>query len=388
MFKLGLVVNPLAGIGGPLALKGSDGAAIVSEALARGAELRASQRSSVALQMLPASASLKIYCFGGAMGADAASSAGLPCEVIGEPEQPSTANDTRAAAKALSQLGVDLLLFSGGDGTARDIYEAVGDRFAVLGIPAGVKMHSGVFAVSPQAAGELVLRLLAGKLVDIGPAEVRDIDEQAFRQGQVKTRFYGELLVPREGHFLQQVKSSGREVEALVVQDIAADVIESMDDECLYFIGPGTTPSGIMEQLGLDNTLLGIDAVQRGELLGKDLDEQSLRALLDAHSGPAQIVITAIGGQGHILGRGNQQLSPVVIRAVGVDNITIVASKTKLTALQGRPLLVDSNEPELDQQLSGYRPVITGYHDAVMYPVGFQPGGEEGDEECSEEGAE
>lgn len=373
MFQLGLIVNPLAGIGGPLALKGSDGEAIVKTALQQGASLRSSNRASQALQVLqPCMHRIQLYCFAGAMGADAAAAAGFSYTVIGRAEgEFTTAADTVTAATMLKQQGVDLIVFAGGDGTARDIFRAVGNDCPALGIPAGVKMHSGVYAVSPQAAGEIILRLIRGQLVDIGPAEVRDIDEQAFRQGRVRASFYGELQVPREGQFLQQVKSSGREVEALVLQDIAADFVESMADDCLYLIGPGTTPKGIMDELQLDNTLLGVDAVLNGQLIGSDLNEQALLQLLEQHSGPAQIVITAIGGQGHILGRGNQQLSPAVIRQVGLDNLLVIATKTKITELAGRPLLVDSNDPQLDRELSGYRQVVTGYHDAIMYPVGW-----------------
>lgn len=375
MFKLGLVVNPLAGIGGPLALKGSDSTAIVDEARRRGMQLRSSARAIEALKSLQQIGDIKVYCYAGAMGADAATEAGLAVEIIGHTDKQTTAEDTVTVAKALKRLAVDLIVFVGGDGTARDICRAVGFDFPVLGVPAGVKMHSGVYAVSPQAAGEILIRLINGQLVDIGLAEVRDIDEQAFREGVVKARFYGELLVPQEGRFLQQVKSSGREVEELVLQDIAADIVESMDDDCLYLVGPGTTPRGIMDELGLDNTLLGVDAIVNRTLIGQDLDERALLQLVEQHEGPTKIIITVIGGQGHILGRGNQQISPSVIRAVGIDNIVIIATKTKITELDGRPLQVDTNDPDLDQQLSGYRQVITGYHDAIIYPVGLSSGG-------------
>jgi predicted polyphosphate/ATP-dependent NAD kinase len=375
MFKLGLVVNPWAGIGGPLALKGSDGAAVVAQAQASGAEQRSSARATVALDMIDKNQPLTVYCFAGDMGEDAVLAAGLSVEVVGIASvAPSCAEDSLRAAVLLKEMSVDLLIFVGGDGTARDIYRAIGHDFPVLGIPAGVKMHSAVYAVSPQAAGELINRLISAQLVDVGLAEVRDIDEQAFRQGQVRSRFFGELLVPREGHFLQQVKSSGREVEELVVDGIAADIIESMTPATLYIIGPGSTPRAIMQQLGLANTLLGFDALKNNKLCGTDLDERGILALLAEHGAePAsvKIIITAIGGQGHILGRGNQQLSPAVLRVVGLDSLQIIATKTKITELQGRPLLVDSNDPELDAALSGYRQVITGYHDAIMYPVGF-----------------
>ena len=373
MLTLGLIVNPLSGIGGPLALKGSDGHDIVRQAQQRGGELRAEKRALQALEVIAAYTEVcQILCFDGDMGANAAKAAGLPVKVVGRARYPqSRAEDTIAAAKQLRDSKVDLVLFAGGDGTARDIHQALGESFPVLGIPAGVKMHSGVYAVSPQAAGEIVRCLLLGQLVDVGLAEVRDIDEQAFREGRVKTRFYGELLVPQEGRFLQHVKSSGREVETLVLHDIATDIVESMDDNELYLIGPGTTPAAIMEELGLANSLLGVDAVRGGVLLGSDLDETGLLEILNKHHGKSHIVITAIGGQGHILGRGNQQISPKVLRAVGVDNIIIVATKTKITALQGRPLLVDSNDPELDSALSGLVRIVTGYHDAIIYPLGL-----------------
>jgi predicted polyphosphate/ATP-dependent NAD kinase len=373
--KVGLIINPLAGIGGPLGLKGSDGAEIVNQAKQQGALLRAANRAALALTEIQSLQHLvTLYCFDGEMGAETVSELGFNVEVIGSPSKTesghSCAEDTRLAAKVIRNHDVDLLVFVGGDGTARDIFEAVGSDFPVLGIPSGVKMHSGVYAVSPQAAGELLKRFVRGQLVDISLAEVRDIDEVAFRQNIVKTRFYGELLVPREGHFLQQVKSSGREVEALVVQDIAADVVESMETDCLYLIGPGSTPAAIMDELSLENTLLGIDAVYNEQLLGQDLNEQQILALLADYNDTAKIVITAIGGQGHILGRGNQQLSPAVIRQVGAENIIVVATKTKITELNGRPLLVDTNDVELDVLLRGYRSVVTGYHDAIIYPVG------------------
>ncbi|ARN75895.1 ATP-NAD kinase family protein [Oceanicoccus sagamiensis] len=370
MFKLGLIINPLAGIGGPLALKGSDGEAIVAAAKSRGAQPRAPQRAIEALKAIDKPNLVTVYGFAGEMGGDIALAAGLAFEAIGESSTPSSAEDTIAAARVLQQQGVDLILFAGGDGTARDIFAAVAGDFPVLGIPAGVKMHSGVYAVSPQAAGEIVRRLINGQLIDIGLAEVRDIDEARFRQGVVSSRFFGELLVPKEGRFLQQVKSSGREVEALVLQDIAADIVESMEDDCLYIIGPGTTPRAVLDELQLENTLLGFDAVVNNELLGADLDESALFALVEQYP-LVKVIITAIGGQGHIIGRGNQQLSPRIIRAVGLDNLMIVATKTKITELEGRPLQVDSNDPELDQSLSGYRQIITGYHDAIMYPVGL-----------------
>lgn len=372
MFKLGLIVNPLAGIGGPMGLKGSDGALVADQAKSEGAKLQSSLRASKALALIEPCRDVTVFCFSGDMGEEAAAAAGLNVRIVGSAvSQQSTATDTIAAAKILKEQGVDLILFAGGDGTARDVFKAVGPGVPVLGIPAGVKMHSGVYAVSPQAAGEILKGLIKGELIDLGLAEVRDIDEDEVRAGVIRSRYYGELLVPREGRFLQHVKSSGREVEAMVLQDIGADIVEDMEDGILYIVGPGTTPKAIMDELGLENTLLGIDAVENSALVGCDLNEQALREIIAAHDGPVKLIITVIGGQGHILGRGNQQLSPAVINDIGMENIVIVATKTKISELGGRPLLVDSNDTEIDEGLAGYRKIVTGYHDAIMYPVGI-----------------
>ncbi|MBN50291.1 MAG: ATP-NAD kinase [Spongiibacteraceae bacterium] len=371
VFRLGLVVNPYAGVGGPAALKGSDGGA-AAQALAAGVEQRALQRCVRALRALKQSCAtgLELFGFDGEMGGDAAAQAGLPFVAIGRAaSDPSTAEDSVSAAKALRTLGVDLIVFVGGDGTARDIVRGLGSDVPVLGIPAGVKMHSGVYAVSPESGAEIIAAMAQGKWVDAGAEEVRDIDEQAFREGRVSTRHYGELLVPRLGQFLQATKVSGREVEELVVADIAAEVVELMEADTLYFIGPGTTTAAILDELQLANTLLGVDAVCNNVLRGQDLSAIQLEALCQEHPGEIVIIVTAIGGQGHILGRGNQQLSPAVIRRAGPQNLWVVASKSKLTELGGRPLLVDSNDRELDVAMEGYIRVITGYRDSVLYRV-------------------
>lgn len=373
MFKLGIIINPLAGIGGPLALKGSDGAAIVAKAKSQGAQLRAPGRAEQVLAALVEHQQhFQLFGFDGAMAADSANKLGLAISVVGSAASAETSSeDTYQAALKLKAQGVDLITFVGGDGTARDICRALGADFPVLGIPSGVKMQSAVYAVSPAAAAQILIAMISGQLVDIGLSEVRDIDEEAYRQGRIVSRFYGELLVPQLGGFLQHVKNGGVEVEELVINDIAADIVEKMDDNTLYFIGAGTTTAGVLTELGLPHSLLGIDAVLNGQLLGQDLDESGIWALLEQASGAVEIIVGVIGGQGHIIGRGNQQLSPRILRRVGLNNIKIVAAKSKIMQLQGRPLLVDSNDPELDLAFAGYRAIITGYHDAIIYPVGF-----------------
>lgn len=374
MFTLGLIVNPLAGIGGPAALKGSDGVA-AAEASRKGAGLRAPERAARALDVIfhrLGDDAVAVLTCPGLMGESVARQCGFVPELVCETDLLNTRpEDTEQAARILEDKGVDLLLFVGGDGTARNICNAVSSHQPVLGVPAGVKMHSGVYAVTPEAAGEVVCRLVRAELVDIRLQEVRDIDEVAFRQGRVMSRYYGELLVPEEGRFMQQVKDGGREVEALVVDEIADTLMEEMADDTLYLVGPGSTTAGLMAAMGLDNTLLGVDLVRGGQLLAADVSATQIEQELGAFSGPVSIIITPIGGQGILLGRGNQQLTPDIIRRAGRGNLVVVATKTKITGLAGRPLMVDSNDPQLDRELAGYVPVLTGYRDRILYPIGY-----------------
>lgn len=371
LFKLGFLVNPQAGLGGTVALKGSDG--VAAEALARGAEPRAGQRAAAVLEALrPWRDRLQLYAAGGAMGGDLARELGFATEIVHVPGIATSAADTEATAHELLARRVDLLLFAGGDGTARDICRAVGLALPVLGVPAGVKMHSGVFAVNPRGAAEILRLLLEGGLVLIDTAEVRDIDEAALRDGRVAARWFGEMKVPAEGRYLQQVKCNGREVEALALQEIAADLTEHMEAGVIYFVGPGTTPASVMEELGLANTLLGIDVIRDGELLAADADAATLERY--AAAGPCRLIVTATGGQGMLLGRGNQQLTPAVLRAVGRAGLIVVATREKLKALAGRPLLMDLPDESLARDFEGFVEVVTGYHSRMLYRLATHAG--------------
>lgn len=365
-FKLGLIINPVAGIGGSVGLKGSDGSDTLAKALALGAEPMAQKRAQQALDVLKGK-DVDIYTYPAQMGGDLASSLGFNTQIVGEIAATTTAEDTCRAAKELIACGIDLLLFAGGDGTARNIADVVNEQVTVLGIPAGVKIHSGVYAITPKAAGEIIALLVDGNMLTLGQQEVRDIDEEAFRDGRVKAKYYGELQVPQEHRYLQNVKSSGKEVEELVIADIAADVVEQMEDDVYYIIGSGTTVQAVMEELHLENTLLGVDVVLNGELVAKDCTAQQLLAI--SADQPCKILITIIGGQGHIIGRGNQQLSAELLARVGKENIILLATKTKLNALEGRALICDSHSEAVNQLMSGVIPVITGYHDKVLYRV-------------------
>lgn len=372
--RLAVVVNPLAGIGGPAGLKGSDGLGAVRGASDEALPVRASERARRCLsRLLPLQNRLEIMTWGGAMGAQLLASLGFESRVLGEPQHASNplAADTLRACEAFLAAKADLLLFAGGDGTARNICEVVGEQLPVLGIPSGVKMQSGVFALLPEAAADVIALMLNGSLVDVGLREVRDIDEAAYRQGKIISRYFGDLLVPEAGQFVQATKQGGVEVEELVLEDMAAEVIERMDPETLYLVGAGSTTQALMMQLGLAHSLLGVDAVCDGELLGLDLSGPQLESMLQTHQGPVVAILTVTGGQGSLLGRGNQQLTPAVLRRIGKDNIWVMATKTKVRALAGRPLLIDTNDVALDQALAGFYRVVTGYRDEILYPAGI-----------------
>ncbi|MBU1436331.1 MAG: ATP-NAD kinase family protein [Gammaproteobacteria bacterium] len=370
VFKLGLIINPWAGIGGSVALKGSDG--VAEAALALGAVPLAPQRAKAALtELLPYKEQLHILTVAGAMGEDLALELGFSVTVHYQSvSEPTTASDTEAAARCLSAEGIDLLLFAGGDGTARNICAVVDEHTTVLGIPAGCKIHSGVYAITPAAAGKVVAQMIKGELVTVQEAQVMDIDEVAFRQGAVRAKRFGEMQIPTELRYVQSVKSSGKESEALVLDDLAAFVVSQMDPDVRYVMGSGSTIAAVMAELGLPNTLLGVDVVENGQLIASDVTANQLQSLIKPAA--TKLLITLIGGQGHIFGRGNQQLSPAVIRAIGRENIQLVATKTKLQQLNGRPLISDSGDAALDQDLQGMMKVLCGYNDYVMYRLGYE----------------
>jgi predicted polyphosphate/ATP-dependent NAD kinase len=367
--RIGLIVNPIAGMGGSVALKGTDGDC-ATRAAARGAQPRAGSRARRALRNL-ISENLVIVAAPGEMGADLTTAEGLPTEIIGlAMESPTTAADTRAAALAIASSGVELLLFAGGDGTLRDIWETIGTTVPVLGIPSGVKMHSGAFAATPERAGEAVrshirrsargARLRAAEVVDLVS---NDIDRRSYGSGP---RLYGEVMVPAYAPGLVGPKTITSPNEA-ALDALARRTARELEAGTTHLFGPGTTTMRVLRHLGLEGTLLGVDAVRDGRLVGVDLDERDLLCLV--RESPAAIIAGVIGGQGFLFGRGNQQLSPAVIRAVGLDRIRVLADPAKLRALDPAVLRVDTGDPDLDADLSGYRTVAIGPRQSTVIRV-------------------
>ena len=358
-------------MGGRVGLKGSDSYEILKKARELGAEPESPGRAVEALKKISRiKDNIELVTYPYEMGEDEAKQCEFSPTVIGSVKKGNTTScDTKNAAKEMQELKVDLLLFAGGDGTARDIYNVIGDKIPALGIPAGVKIHSAVYATTPQNAGDLAAMYLGRESpgIRLRQAEVMDIDEQAFREDRLSAKLYGYLKVPYERRLVQSAKAGSVSEEEAAMDAISYDVINNMQDDYLYIIGAGTTTRGIMEKLGLKNTLLGIDAVYKGDLAGLDLNEAQLLKLIEGKR--TKIVVTVIGGQGYIFGRGNQQISAEVIKKVGKENIIVVATKNKILSLQGNPLLVDTGDNEVNKILTGYIKVITGLNERVMLRV-------------------
>ncbi|MBV1906934.1 MAG: NAD(+)/NADH kinase, partial [Pseudomonadales bacterium] len=341
---------------------------------------------------------IDFYCWGGVMGelafVHAARQSGtasrqLNYTVVGASDYPTRAVDTQRACREIVDCSVDLLVFVGGDGTARDIVDCEMGGQLVLGLPAGVKMHSGVFALNPESAADIVISLLHGELVGADRGEVRDIDEHELAQGRVNSRFYGELHVPIADAFLQHTKSGGRENEALAVEEIVASLIDVMETEPgLYLIGAGSTLNALKNSLGVQASLLGVDVWesfeleqrgtapkvrQRYELKVLNADASALEQIVNnSQDKNVRIVLSFARNQGILFGRGNQQFSTEVIKRVGTDNILLVSTRTKLLSLQGRPLIVDTGDAALDKSLCGIVPILSGYEDSVYYQIDTQ----------------
>ena len=374
MKRLGFLVNPIAGMGGRVALKGTDGTDILKIARERGATPLAPLRASLALKsLLPHKDDFELLTGPADMGENEAKSLGFhPCVVGKTAATQSSPEDTRDIAQRMTAMGCELLLFAGGDGTARDIYESIGDNMLSLGIPAGVKIHSAVFATSPKSAGDIALLCLFEEQRSLRTrlAEVMDIDEEKYRNGILSAKLYGYLKIPYERGRVQGLKAGSALSDEAAQASIGSDIAEKMaqNPSVLWFVGAGTTPMAILKLLGLKGTLLGVDAIVGGEVIGRDLNERQILELIKKHSN-TRIVVTPIGGQGFIFGRGNQQFSPDVIRLAGIGNITILATAAKLHGLGGQPLRVDTGDSGLDTDMSGYYQIVTGYHQSAMYPV-------------------
>ena len=362
---VGLIVNPVAGMGGSVGLKGTDGA-MHEKAVELGAAPVTPRRTRDTLAHLEREDKIAFLAAPGRMGADYLGEMGMSGTVIGEIGEETSAQDTKRIAKAMVDRGAELLIFVGGDGTARDITDAVGTSVPVVGVPAGVKVFSAAFALSARAAADMVDAFVAG--TSVTEEEVLDIDEEAFRDDRLASRLYGTLLVPEVRTSLQPAKAASNvsTPSEQIKQDIARFFVEKMDPDTLFLLGPGTTLRAITDKMGVSKTLLGVDAVHGGLLVGEDLNEVDILRLFEQY-GERKIVVTPIGGNGFIFGRGSKQFTPTVIRAVGRENVTVVGTQRKVRALDC--LRVDTGDAALDETLSGYIKVIVGYREWMMVEI-------------------
>ena len=367
--RLGLIVNPIAGMGGKVGLKGTDGYQVLSRALSLGAQPESPQRTIEALKAMSSLIDeIEMITGTGDMGENQARVCGFDPIPIGTIDSSkTTAQDTERIAKKMCEFGVDLLLFAGGDGTARNIQKIVKNKLIVLGIPAGVKIHSAVFATTPRTAGVLALQYMSGNKVGIREAEVMDIDEDAFREQRVVSSLYGYLRVPYIKRMVQNVKAGQTRTEDDDLQSIAQGVVSKMAQDFIYIIGPGTTTRAVMQCLGLKNTLIGVDVVKNGKLVASDVNEDQLLNIIEGNR--FKIVVTVIGGQGYLFGRGNQQISHQIIKKAGKENIVVIAGLSKLLALEARALFVDTGDVDTNRMLNGYIKVRTGFKEKTIFRV-------------------
>ena len=363
--RIGVIVNPFAGLGGAVGLKGTDGPDTVAEALRRGAEAKAGPRTHLALARLadrvPGAA---ITIAAGTSGEHWTRSLDLNTTIVNIPDVSHSAHDTKQAVRTMGEL--DVIVFAGGDGTARDVASVAGDA-TLLGIPCGVKMHSGVFAVSPQAAGAMMADLIASpdRVSWTDDAEVMDIDEDALRQGFLAPRLYGLARIPVSRNLMQAAKGQPRQDAGRDLVAAARQIVAQMDDQTLYIIGPGTSAGCVMSAAGHKATTLGVDALVDRRVVARDADDATLQQLVDGRD--VRIVLGVTGQQGFLLGRGNQQIGPALIAKAGRNGLIILATENKLTALVQPRLLVDTGEPDLDRELEGFVHVLTGAnHEMVM----------------------
>ena len=363
--RLGIIVNPFAGMGGAVALKGSDGADTVAAARERGAVPQAPARAARTLRTLRALAAawspVELIAAPATMGADLVEDAGfavtVTSPVVGDE---TSAADTRAAALAMRGANVELLLFAGGDGTARDISDAIGSELPILGIPAGVKMHSGVFARSPEAAAQAGVQFLRrGDDARLRLADIADVDEEAAREGRISSILYGSARVPDLPRLVLSAKSGSRPSSSEALNALAQSVAAGLDPDSLYLIGPGSTTALLTAALGERGTLLGVDAVRDGRVIGRDLTEDQILVLMQRVQ-ETRLIVGLVGGQGALFGRGNKQLGPRVLWQIPRERIMILSAADKLLTLAPSTLWVDTGDPELDAHLSGYVRVDVG----------------------------
>jgi len=364
MIKIGLLVNPIAGMGGNVGLKGTDGK-MYKKALDLGAEPITPGRIKEVLKLITRQ-DIKFLVPPKSMGENYIKNFSFDYKVIGKIKTETTEEDTKKLAKQILDEGADVLIFVGGDGTARNVLDAVETKIPLVGVPSGVKMFSSVFTFSPRAAAEMINNM--GD--DFIEKEVLDIDEDAFRENRLEAKYYGTVIVPNLNHLLQGKKSPSSTKHSIKEEKkrVAQYVLDNMNEDYVYILGPGTTVREITDTLNVDKTLLGIDAIHKGELIGRDINEKEMLKIIHEYK-KVKIIITPIGGNGFIFGRGSKQISSKILENVGKENTIIVSTIDKVGNLEY--LRIDSGDYEVDKSYGGLIDVIIGYNDMILLEVKF-----------------
>lgn len=367
--KIGLIINPIAGMGGKVGLKGTDGEIALKKAISLGAIPEANGKVQKCLEYIAQEHhNIEICTFPRNLGEFAAKSVGLDTHVLDDDyEVTNKTIDTRVAVEAIVNHGVDLILFAGGDGTARDVLGCISESETCFGIPTGVKMHSAAFGNSPRDCAKLINGFIAGSIKETRLVEVMDLDEVAYKKGVINTSLFGFMKIPFEKPLVQGLKARSTGNEKHNQEAIAQEVIDTMLDEYYYLVGPGSTTKTILERLGCKSTLIGVDLIKGKRLVKSDLNESEI---LEKIAGKmVKLIVTPIGGQGYLLGRGNQQLSASVMSHIGKENIIVVATKGKIIDFRNETIKIDVGDDAMNRNLKGYYKTVTGYKEFQVLKV-------------------
>lgn len=371
-FILGLIINPISGMGGSVGLKGTDGEKVLKKAIELGSKPYANQRAKEFLHSLEGVKSkIKFVTCPSFMGESSIKKLNFEYDLIKLPIfdniksiYDTNSEHTKAAAQLMKNMeDLRLILFVGGDGTARDILDAVGDMKPCLGIPSGVKIYSSVFSLTPIAAASAVIQFLWDEL-SLTKSEVLDIDEVAYRKGNLISKLYGYLITPDSPEYSQYSKLSSPDTDQNNQERIADKIIENLEEDVYYLLGPGTTVKAITDKLDLQKTLLGVDLLYNKQIIAYDLNEKEILAYIKKR--PTKIIVSLIGRQGFLFGRGNLQFTPRILKLIPLTNIIIIATKFKLINLPDQCLRVDSRDPDLDAEMRGLYKVITDYDEVKI----------------------
>jgi predicted polyphosphate/ATP-dependent NAD kinase len=374
-FTLGLIINPISGMGGSVGLKGTDGKKILGKAIKLGANPNALNRTKEVLNELESIKSkLKFITCPRFMGEFILKEINFEYELIKHPifkgnEElfDTTADHTKIAAKIMKKSDdIKLLLFTGGDGTARDIQSVINKEKPCLGIPAGVKIFSSVFSINPKLASSIIIQFLWDE-IPLEESEVLDIDEDEYRKGKLVSKLYGYFLTPYNPDHLQFSKIGSPDSDLNNQERIAKRVIETLEKDIYYLIGPGTTTKAIADRLNQKKTVLGVDLLLNNKIIALDLNEKQILNFIEGKK--AKIIVSLIGRQGFLFGRGNLQFTPTILNKIGPKNIIIISTKYKLQNIPKQILRLDTRSYELDKKMRGLYKILVDYDEIKICKV-------------------